>query len=74
MNELFQVFEFIWVYIDDLLVLNNCDWDDNHGNMEHMIFNIGKTGWNVTYIYIWTNIKGVFGFLGDPREGLGNKE
>ena len=44
MNELLQVFEFIWVYIDDLLVLNNCDWDDNHGNMEHMIFNIGKTG------------------------------
>ena len=34
MNEMFRGFEFIQVYIDDLLIINKSDWSDNLEKLE----------------------------------------
>ena len=44
MNKMFCVFEFIWAYIDDLLIITKGDWSNHLENLELILQNIKDNG------------------------------
>ena len=44
MNELFQGFKYICVYLDDLLVLRTGDWTDNLTKLEKVLMKLQEKG------------------------------
>ena len=44
MNKMFCGFEFIWAYIDDLLIITKGDWSNHLENLELILQNIKDNG------------------------------
>ena len=67
MGKNFRVFEFIWAYINYLLIITKGDWSDYLEKLEPMLQKIKDNGLkcDIKEVIIQTNRDGIPGFLGD---------